>query len=369
MALPLDLVPIICSFCDKPSLATICLTNRDFCSEARIALYCCTSFSSLVAAEHFLRCADRHLSLVKHLDVYTPSIFPAEMNAWTPLLSAVRDRAQLISLKISSNPVGSRAVPDFQSLIYDLLSLPSLEYAAVTTILVPVANALRCRALKELDIVGDWVSPEDPLIQEGEILLECEKPRLYTLCHNWHRVSLPLLRSLFNLSGLTRLAMNQKEPDYIGPMIQLVEATCSTLQELALWMIGPVDREAVTQLRGDIDESAAACEVLVSIFSPTSPQLRELRLYFHSCGPFSMLSMESESFLHFDLRISVIRMFFRDASVVEPERKCSGEKAEELLRERLGPARDFRVEWKKSWVDLTQFCELRSGKNDEILGK
>ncbi|KAH8825777.1 hypothetical protein DL96DRAFT_1609827 [Flagelloscypha sp. PMI_526] len=244
MALPLDLIPVICLLCDRSSLTLVCLGSKGFWSNAGVFLYCRISFDSPTGVDHFLHHADQYLYLVKSLTIYIPSFFPEKMGAWTRLLTAVLHKIKLVSLKILASPIAGTVGKDFKALVCNLLEMPFLEYVAVTTMVVPAARATRCLTLAELHIAADgWASVGDLLSKDSTSYPECAKPKLRTFSHAWYDISLHLLQSRFSLRGLTRLAVNHKNRASLGPMIQLLAETCSKLQEFALWMSGMPDND------------------------------------------------------------------------------------------------------------------------------
>ncbi|KAH8825779.1 hypothetical protein DL96DRAFT_1817240 [Flagelloscypha sp. PMI_526] len=369
MDLPHDLLSVILSFCEKPTLAVACIINKAFCSEARAALYGRIFFSSPTVVERFLSCADHHLGLLKHLIIFISPPPLGRNSTWARLLSAVHQRSQLISLRISSNPAAGRAAPEFMDLVGTFLDMPCLEYVAITTRLVSAARAVRCLALKELSLNLGW---EDSLGQETTIRLEHDKPMLNTLCHDWQGISVPLLRSLFNLNILTRLAVNQREWDSPVGIILLLAETCRTLQEVSLWIYGAIDRADIAELRTLVfpnlralilfhtpevypgEEHWEMCQLLVPLFLSISPRLRELRFYFHNVKPSNILISPSNFIPTLDPRILVLRLTCWIPGT-QPAKTIEGEK---FLRDQCGPGRDFEVDWISNWTVLTPFCRL-----------
>ncbi|KAH8825806.1 hypothetical protein DL96DRAFT_1817261 [Flagelloscypha sp. PMI_526] len=370
MALPHELVSVVCFFCDQPSLTSVCLSNKAFYSEARPILYGRIFFRNPAVVAHFMRCAEHRLSLVKHLVLFIPGFYPQETEVWIRLLSGVHKAECLVCLRMSWNPTARSPGQDFLTLVGGILGMPSLKYVAITTELVPAVAAVQCPALKELEGNNSWTNGLARFGQEKAY----EKPKLNTLCHGWEEITLPLLKSLFDLRGLTRLAMNQQGDSSLGGMSELMAETCSTLQQLALWVLLKADKGWITKItnlkcpnlrilallhRPGIGNEVywETCALLVSALLSISPQLQELRLYIHNCGPPEILSTPLECIPNISPQILVIRVFCWNSS--NTALKALETEAEERLRERLGRGRDFSIEWNKNWSKLTTFCEPR----------
>ncbi|KAH8806815.1 hypothetical protein DL96DRAFT_1822169 [Flagelloscypha sp. PMI_526] len=260
MGLPLELVREIFLSCDKATLSYACLSGRTYYLEAKTALYRQLRFNSSQAADRFLYCqGHRHLNFTKYLNIYIPSRYtPENVETWGRLFLEVRERANLISLTIMSIP--DFGMPSKRSSFHNLVDLvlfiPSLKHIAVSTEIVPSSIAVQLPALRELHIVESSNRMENPLgsfIETRDLitLAEDRKPKLETLCYNWHIISIPLLKSLFDLRGLRRLsihrAVERGSPEARGTL-HLLEETCPTLQELAIWMVGSPDDGYMTEL-------------------------------------------------------------------------------------------------------------------------
>ncbi|KAH8836141.1 hypothetical protein DL96DRAFT_1576848 [Flagelloscypha sp. PMI_526] len=358
LPVPQDLYPIICSFCDPPTLTAICLSNKNFGLEASAALYRHVSFNSTYAVNRFVSRASRCVHLIKHLTLFI-QYSPGDTESWARLFFVVRHRAlSLISLRIMTPPTGPKANPDFQVLAGALL---------------PVATAIRCPGLKELEVMAgiSGVNPEGSLRQALVKLNEGdEKKRLNTLCYDWHDAPLSILQRLFDLGGLTRLAITRP---LLGELLgatnipQLLEVVCFTLQELAVCVSAHLDKElqlsrfpnlrVLTLLPSQIQDLGLSWSIMLDRFiTPLisiSPQLRELRIYFRNCGPSTILSGNGEFIKAIDPQIEVIRVFCWKTYARPPKMK----EAENVLKERFGYGKDIRVDWMSDWSDITWFCE------------
>ncbi|KAH8797704.1 hypothetical protein DL96DRAFT_1825005 [Flagelloscypha sp. PMI_526] len=122
---PQELVRLICSFSDPPTLSSICLSNRLFYLEASAALYQDLSFDAAERVEQFLHCAGDRFNLVKHLSLSIPSFPHEHFDTWKGFLMA-----------ITSPPNHPNIWPELQHLAGELVSLPSLKYLAVSTSVV-----------------------------------------------------------------------------------------------------------------------------------------------------------------------------------------------------------------------------------------
>ncbi|KAH8797703.1 hypothetical protein DL96DRAFT_900431 [Flagelloscypha sp. PMI_526] len=227
MNLPQELVGLVCSFSDSPTLASICLTNKAFYLDACAALYLELTFSMADAVDGFLLCARDRLNLVKHLSLRIPS-FPAhELEVWKRFLVAIRQDSDLITLRITSPPTHTVTFPGIQELAGDLLSIPSLKYVAAATSVVSTITAIRCPALRELEIRQ---SEELEKLDDKELdkCIHGERQRLNTLIFGGYNRSPRLLDNVFNLNDLKRLALAFPS--------KIITTTCRTLTELAIWV-------------------------------------------------------------------------------------------------------------------------------------
>ncbi|KAH8825805.1 hypothetical protein DL96DRAFT_1557385 [Flagelloscypha sp. PMI_526] len=351
MTLPHELVSVVCFFCDKPSLAAVCLGNKAFCSEARPILYGRMVFRSSKTVARFVGCAEHRLDLVKDLNLFIPEFSSHRTKVWTHLLSAVRKAECLVRLRMSCNPIDTSSGQDFQTLVGDILGL------------VPAATAVQCPALKEVEGNFSWTKGLARLDQEKAHV----KPKLNTLCHGQDEITLPLLKSLFDLRVLTRLSINQLGGSSLDGMSELMEETCLTLQELALWMLSEVDRGWITKItklqcpnlqilavlntdHGGNEVYWEMCGLLVPALLCISPQLRELRLYIHNCGPSEILSTPFECIPDLSPQILVMRVFcWTDRNI---PRKVVVAEAEERMRRCFGRGREFGIEWNRPLATL-----------------
>ncbi|KAH8832320.1 hypothetical protein DL96DRAFT_1581682 [Flagelloscypha sp. PMI_526] len=357
MNLPQELVRLICSFSDSPTLASICLSNKAFCLDASAILYADLCFPSAQSVERFLLCARGRLNSVKHLSISIPAFPDPDVQKWKSFLAAVGVDSNLISLKITSPPNHPIASPEVQHLAGELLSNPSLKYLAVTTSVVSTTTAIQCPALRELEIRGSDELDEKEL---GKYT-QGERQKLNTLILGGHNGSPQLLGSLFNLNDLQRLALAYPN--------QILDTTCSTLKELALWVHSGPAETYLTEFRQltfpnlqvfillhnegiGIDQSWETCDSLVSaVISVSGTQLREFRLYLHNCHPSKILNGEKSFIPHFHPQITVLRLYCWDSDAPPPR---AGE-AETILRERMSRGRDFQVAWSVNWSSLTHF--------------
>ncbi|KAH8825780.1 hypothetical protein DL96DRAFT_1681898 [Flagelloscypha sp. PMI_526] len=227
------------------------------------------------------------------------------------------------------NPADTIPPHDLQNLVCDILSMTSLEYVAITTKLVPAATALRCLALKEFDMAGDW---DESLFQDVPNHTEHEKPKLNTLCTRYHDVSLQILQTVLNLSGLTRLAVVQRYSNTPGGMFLLLAESCPLLQEVSIGIDGRADKVQC------LLRNWRSSRFHISKFLPLSTHMKT----------------KKKNVGGLDGRIIVMRLYCWSSF----EKPPNTAEAEKLLRDQCGSKRDFEVHWMCNWADLTPFCEL-----------
>ncbi|KAH8825759.1 hypothetical protein DL96DRAFT_1609792 [Flagelloscypha sp. PMI_526] len=361
MAIPPELVDLICSFADPPTLVSLCLSNKSLCLNARAALYMEASFDSSHAVGRFLLHAPHHLKLVKRLYLYIPSFSEEETEAWSRLFVTVLRDSSLIVLRILSPNDDGDVSSEFQRLVGRMLAISTLKYVALTLSLAPLSVVVQCSALKELDILEEeeW----DPADFER---LQDQKPQLNTLCIAFvNRSTLPLTQ-FFNFGGLKRLAI-----DYNGtlsPILPLLEISCPTLEELSIWLYSTVSQAFFQELRQFafpnlqiftlfcsgtlvIREAWNACNLFSSgLVEISGPQFKELRIYLHYVLPDSILR-EEKLIPSVHPQIAVIRLYCYDSNPMPPR----AAEAQSILHKRLGIGRDLRVIWGRNWTCLTRF--------------
>ncbi|KAH8825760.1 hypothetical protein DL96DRAFT_1609793 [Flagelloscypha sp. PMI_526] len=376
MAVPQELVRIITFFSDPSTLATMCLSSRAFCFEARTALYTDISFRTSTIVERFLLSARHHLNLVKHLSLYIPLFSNDDVKIWSELFIAVHQDSN-ISLRLSSPTERGIAPTELKDFADNLLSLSSLKYVAVSTSVVSAAIAVQCPTLKELDV---RVSPE----WDQELLTKIsqdEKPKLNTLCFEAAHFSLPLVQNLLDISSVRRLAVVHALMDQQS-LFQLLEMTSETLVDLSLWVHSTRDKAYIMKLHklafpnlqtftllfnrsADIDQGWSECDTLVStLVSISGEQFEELRLYLHCCDPSTILKGRESAIPHFHSRIRMFRLYCWYSDKPPAPRVAE---AERILQRRLGKDRDFLVLWCMCWTSLTHFGEPRERVRKEAL--
>ncbi|KAH8825761.1 hypothetical protein DL96DRAFT_1817226, partial [Flagelloscypha sp. PMI_526] len=356
IAISPDLLPIVCSFADDSTLATLCLSNRALCLDARAALYRDISFNTSGSVERFLLRTPNYLKHIRHLSLYIPRFLEKEEEIWNRLFVAVHHDSSVTTLRILSSPTACCAPLEFQRLVGTMLSIRTLQYVAVSASVVSAINAVQCPALKELDIrTAAACDLKSFRHAQGK------QPKLNTLCVGWFFPSLSPPQNLFDLSSLVRLAIHI--PTYTGemPILELLAITCETLEELSLSVRGNVDQltDCIGELRtlafpnlqtlvllstGDIgiDERWQQCSLLSSAVASLSGQrFKELRLYLHNCDPQEILSGNISYIPAFHPMITVIRLYCWNSDYPPPR----AADAERILQRRLGGKRDFQVTW------------------------
>ncbi|KAH8825755.1 hypothetical protein DL96DRAFT_1609784 [Flagelloscypha sp. PMI_526] len=357
MNLPQELVRHICSFSDSPTLASICLSNKAFCLDASAFLYADLTFTSAQSVERFLLCARDRLNTVKYLSISIQAFPDRDFQIWKLFLAAVGLHSNLISLKILSRPSRPIAPRDIQRLAGELLFIPSLKYLAVTTLVVPTLTAIQCPALRELEIHGAEELDE----KELEKYIQGEQQRLNALILGGRNISPQLVDNLFNLNDLKKLALAFPSP--------VMDTTCGTLKELAIWVYSGEAEIYLTEFRQlafpnleafilfynggtEINQSWETCDALVSaVISVSGTQFREFRLYLHKCQPSNILAGENSFIPCFHPQITVIRLYCWVSDAPPP----GAAEAETILRERMGTGRYFQVIWSINWSSLTRF--------------
>ncbi|KAH8836142.1 hypothetical protein DL96DRAFT_109580 [Flagelloscypha sp. PMI_526] len=337
----------------------ICLSNKAFNLEASTVLYRHMSFNDSSAVDRFLSSTSHRIHLIRHLSLcilYSSS----DAKSWIHLFSALRYRAlRLLSLRIMSHKNGPMASSDFQAHAGALLSIPSLEYVAVTTMMVPIVTAYRCPALKELDTESclDDLTPGGSLSRAlTELSVRDEKKKLDTLCCGRHNASPKIVQGLFDLRGLTRLSINRPlHEELYGGMhtYQLLDEVCLTLQELAICLPAPLDKVLFSPRVHDLELYWSMSDHFISSFISIAPKLREVYLRLDDWGPDDILSGNGDFLPTFDPQLEVIHFFcfqWIKLGIKGHEARC-------LLKKRLGPGRDVQVHWWCELYGLTTFCE------------
>ncbi|KAH8804196.1 hypothetical protein DL96DRAFT_1631441 [Flagelloscypha sp. PMI_526] len=360
--IPQELVRLIFSFTNAPTLASVCLSNRLFYLDATLALYQNISFAATHSVEHFVLCARNRLNLVKHLSLSIPTNSDRELEIWEQFLIAVKRDSSLISLRITSPIHHGSASIEVQHLAGELLSIPSLKYVSVALSVVSATAAVQCRVLREIEI------RESVAWDEREIskYTQEERPKLNGLGLEGPDRSPQLLGTLFHLNGLTRLAISY--PSHV------MEIPCRTLRELSIWMPGDAGETYITELSklslpglqsftllcfggAEISQRMEVCNLLLStLISVSGKQFEDFRLYLHDCDPSIILNEEKSSIPCFHPQIKTLRLYCWDSDDA-PQRVPE---AEEILHERMGAGRDFQVVWSMSWTSLTCFGYLES---------
>ncbi|KAH8797706.1 hypothetical protein DL96DRAFT_900534 [Flagelloscypha sp. PMI_526] len=365
MTVPQELVPLICSFSDQCTLSSICLTSKAFSLDAGVALYADISFVTSRAVEGFLLNVASRLNLTKHLSLYIPSLQRADLEIWMRLFAAVRQASVVKELRVTSSPILTSPPGEFKTAAGHMLSIPSLEYVAVATSIIPATIAIRCPALKELDMRAstDTQGLTKPT--------ETQQPKLNTLCLASPNVSPLVLPRVFNLSSLRRLALVHSSSPYGMPMFQLLGMTCGSLEDLSLWLHSPMDKTYIAEIRKftlpNLQTFTLLCsenvvkvrslevyDVLVStLVNISGPLFKELRLYLHSCDPSTILRGNGLYIPQVSPQITVLRFYCWSSNPLPP----GAAEAETLLKRHLGSGRELSVVWSRNWSSLTYFCE------------
>ncbi|KAH8825794.1 hypothetical protein DL96DRAFT_1609902, partial [Flagelloscypha sp. PMI_526] len=291
-----------------------------------------------------------------------------EPEIWNRLLIAVHRYASLkyLSMQAFPHPVPMRS--EFRNLAGNLLSLPSLKYAAVSTATVHASVAFSCPALKELDMRTVALDSSALTMRPQTI-----RPMLNALCLGSFLVPPSRLQNLFNLTSLERLVVSHNARVFHYPqgisVFQLMDMTSGTLRHLSMWVHGIVGEGDFLSInshfptlqtftlffnRGgsEIDQDWSECNLLVStMVSISGPQFRELYLYLHSCSPSIILTGTESSIPHFPSQIMKLR-FYSWCSDEPPPRVVE---AERMLKRRLGMGRELLIFWSVKWTTITHF--------------
>ncbi|KAH8797705.1 hypothetical protein DL96DRAFT_1688458, partial [Flagelloscypha sp. PMI_526] len=374
MGVPQELVPLICSYSDPPTLASMCLAKKAFCLDARFALYLDITLTHHEQVRKFLRRARRRLKFTKHLSLIIPNFDSLYLREWRELITIIPQESKLISLKLTSLSDQNSSPPDFRRQASPLLSIPTLKYVAVATSVIFASVAIQCPALKVLEFreVSHW---NDNLAR----LAKNESARLNTLYFRWSDISptrLLIIKNIFNLSGLTRLGIH--EYTSTTGAIQLLEMTCGTLEEVSLgissgtltggYCLPGLHNLAFpnlkvifvhTMLRGTEENIWVSLDLFIStMVSISGPHLGEFRIHLNNISLYYPIIRTKESSIsHFHSQITTMRLYCWDRKT--PLRKAEETKA--LFQRRFGLGRDFQVVWSVMSCCLTPFGELQAG--------
>ncbi|KAH8825818.1 hypothetical protein DL96DRAFT_124613 [Flagelloscypha sp. PMI_526] len=369
--IPQELVTLVFSFCDRDTLTSTCRVAHRFLQDSRAQLYRHIWLDNARADQ--LICTPAYcFQLIKHLEIPKIDLDPC----WRTLFCLLAEQAELVTLKIWVHPYG-RYHSSFNtsstnwSFSLALLASPSLTHVELTTRMFPLVVAAQCRSLKYLEIYEDW-----DRIEAGHVP-EHLRPRLSTLSLvNWN-IRWTQLRRYVNLDSLTKLSLSGYEEDVL--FSEFLQASCSVLQELALWLDYDEDSSSGLGILSWIEGLSFPClkaltiglfafarapwiefiYPLISAFVTIAPLLHDVRLYLQfepkTSAPIEHFAMAPD--VDIDERISMLKVYFGEISFWGPRKHMLLSSATKILEEALGKHRQFEIISDGAWPDLTRFCE------------